>query len=96
MPAPLTTRQVASTAAVAVERDALDRWWFDLTDPERSEALRLTPGDPITESMAVRLLLYGVGVDPAALVLREHGRRLVLHAQPTVLADYLDGVRALL
>jgi len=80
----------------AVERDALDRWWFDLSDAERSEALRLTATDPIPESMAVRLLLYGVGVDTAALVVRDGGQRRVLHAQPGTLTDYLDGVRALL
>jgi len=94
MPAPLT-RPAAHPAAVAVERDALDRWWFDLSDTERGEALRLTPSDPITEPMAVRLLLYGVGVDTAALVVRDGGQRRILHAQPAVLADYLDGVRAL-
>lgn len=94
MPAPLT-RLAALPPVVALERDALDRWWFDLGDAERAEALRLRAADPIPESMAVRLLLYGVGVDTAALVVRDGGRRRVLHAQPSVLADYLDGVRAL-
>jgi hypothetical protein len=95
MPASLT-RLAALPPVQALERDALDRWWFDLGDTERTEALRLGAADPIPESMAVRLLLYGVGVDTAALVVHDGARRHVLHAQPSVLADYLDGVRALL
>ncbi|NAZ83316.1 hypothetical protein GTR02_15965 [Kineococcus sp. R8] len=91
-----TTPPAHLAAVVAVERDALDRWWFDLTDRERSDALGLDRAEPIPESMAVRLMLYGVGVDTAALVRQAGGRRVVLHAQPAVLTDYLDGVRSLL
>lgn len=94
MPAPVTTPRHRA-AVVAVERDALDRWWFDLGDSERAEAADLAPGDLVPEPMAVRLMLYGVGVDTAALVRQDSGRRVVLHAQPAVLTDYLDGVRAL-
>jgi len=97
MPAPLTRPTGARHAAVAaVERDALDHWWFDLSDRDRADALHLCPGDLIPEPMAVGLMLYGVGVDTAALVRQDGGRRVVLHAQPGVLTDYLDGVRALL
>jgi hypothetical protein len=96
MPGPVTTSWAASAAVVAIERDALDRWWFDLGDRERADALRLAAGDLVPEPMAVRLMLYGVGIDTAALVRQDGGRRVVLHAQPAVLTDYLDGVRALL
>ena len=97
MPTPLTTHAPAEhSIAVAVERDALDRWWFDLSVRDRGEALRLAPGDLVPELMAVGLMLYGVGVDTAALVRQHGGRRVVLHAQPAVLTDYLAGVRALL
>lgn len=76
------------------KRDAIEHWWFGLSQPDRGRALRLTAADFLPQTLALDVMMCGCTVIAEGEIEDLDGGSVTGYGQPAELVVFLQEIRA--